>query len=340
MSTVPSTATLSPRTRLFKELCSGLDAQKRFTIARASSLWLEHLQNRKRRPIRASSAAVFRSYLRHIVSAIGEIEVVDFDNRAMREFVEVLAAKELSPKSIFEITSAVKSIIASIVDPETGEQIYTRKWNASFIDSPEIQNQRQPTVEAKELEAAIQKSDDSFGVLLAVLASSGLRIGEAIALHIEASAEHSHWNRSDSSLVIRTSVWRGREQNDVKTVAGRRVVEIAAPINDLLERFVGSRTDGYLFGNGKPPHYSALHGKLEEVLPKKGFHSARRFRTTCPEDIIRFWLGHADGSITDRYSKLAADADLRRAEVERCGLGFTLPIKKQMLSVLHIHCSL
>jgi hypothetical protein len=60
----------------------------------------------------------------------------------------------------------------------------------------------------------------------------------------------------------------------------RSVVEIAAPINDLLERCVGSRTDRYLFGNGKPPHYSASHGKLEEVLPSKGFHSFRRYRTT------------------------------------------------------------
>jgi integrase len=325
-------ARLSPGTRAFREFCNRLDSQKGMTIQQAATAWLEHLQSRKRRPIRPSSAAVFRSYLAtHIIPAIGDQEIADFDNRAMREFVEILAAKHLSAKSICEITSAVKSIIASLTDPETGEQIYTRKWNAEFIDQPEVCDQRQPTVEAKELETAIQKSGDSFGVLLAVLASSGLRIGEATALHIEASAEHSHWNRVDSSLVIRTSVWRGREQNDVKTLAGRRVVEIATPINDLLERFVGSRTDGYLFGNGKPPHYSALHEKLEEVLPSKGFHSARRFRATvlraarCPEDITRYWLGHSAGSITDHYSKLGLDAGARREWCDIVGLGFSLP---------------
>jgi len=41
-----------------------------------------------------------------------------------------------------------------------------------------------------------------------------------------------------------------------------------------------------------------------------GFHVFRRFRLTnlreaaVAEDIIRFWMGHADKSITDRYSMM------------------------------------
>jgi len=46
----------------------------------------------------------------------------------------------------------------------------------------------------------------------------------------------------------------------------------------------------------------------------------RRFRTTwlrkqrAPEDLIKFWLGHAKESVTDGYSKLADDVEFR-AEV-------------------------
>ena len=47
-----------------------------------------------------------------------------------------------------------------------------------------------------------------------------------------------------------------------------------------------------------------------------------RFRTTwqrkqrAPEDIIKFWLGHAKESVTNTYSKLADDADFRKQVAE------------------------
>jgi hypothetical protein len=46
-----------------------------------------------------------------------------------------------------------------------------------------------------------------------------------------------------------------------------------------------------------------------------------------PEDIIRFWLGHASSEVTDRYSKLSEDedAEFRRSVAASAGLGFELP---------------
>jgi len=44
---------------------------------------------------------------------------------------------------------------------------------------------------------------------------------------------------------------------------------------------------------------------LEEMGREKcGFHAFRRYRVThlrtqrVPEDLLRFWIGHADGSVT------------------------------------------
>ena len=58
----------------------------------------------------------------------------------------------------------------------------------------------------------------------------------------------------------------------------------------------------------------SLHPLLAKIgVPKAGFHAMRRFRTTwlrkqrAPEDLIKFWLGHAKGTITDAYSKLEHD---------------------------------
>jgi integrase len=71
---------------------------------------------------------------------------------------------------------------------------------------------------------------------------------------------------------------------------------------------------------------------LEELgVEKTGFHAMRRFRTTwlrkqrTPEDLIRFWLGHAKSSMTDAYSKLSDDIEYRREVAEKIGTGFTVP---------------
>jgi hypothetical protein len=45
----------------------------------------------------------------------------------------------------------------------------------------------------------------------------------------------------------------------------------------------------------------------------------------APEDLIRFWLGHAKGSITDGYSKLSDDLEFRTEVAEKVGVGFAVP---------------
>jgi hypothetical protein len=57
--------------------------------------------------------------------------------------------------------------------------------------------------------------------------------------------------------------------------------------------------------------------------PKAGAHAFRPFRTTwlrkqhTPEDLIRFWLGHANLNITDAYSKLHEDVAFRKKVAEQ-----------------------
>jgi hypothetical protein len=42
------------------------------------------------------------------------------------------------------------------------------------------------------------------------------------------------------------------------------------------------------------------------------------------EDLIRWWLGHSEGSVTDGYSKLSEDVEYRREVAENIGIGFNL----------------
>jgi hypothetical protein len=113
----------------------------------------------------------------------------------------------------------------------------------------------------------------------------------------------------------------------------------------MLKTFVGSRTSGFLFcsKNGNPLLQSnilrlSLHPLLQEAKqPKAGAHAFRRFRTTwlrkqhAPEDLIRFWLGHANRSVAGVYCKLNEDVAFRKTVAEQVGIGFELPAERSKL---------
>jgi hypothetical protein len=65
---------------------------------------------------------------------------------------------------------------------------------------------------------------------------------------------------------------------------------------------------------------------------KAGNHAFRRYsntylrnRTNCPEGLYKYWMAHADESMSDLYDKIKEDDAFRLEEAERCGIGFELP---------------
>jgi integrase len=238
---------------------------------------------------------------------------------------------KLSPKSISNYVGLMKLIVASAID-ENGEQLFPRKWNHDFMDMPVIGNQRQPTFTAETMSAIVQKASGQEQVLYALLAGSSLRIGEALGLEVR------HFSPDCRTITVEQSCWEGDLQSP-KTKNAYRQVDVCTSLANLLKQLVAMRS-GLLFinGSGKSPLQTnilrrSLHPILAELgLPKAGFHAMRRFRTTrlrkqrAPEDLIRFWLGHANQSITDGYSKLDEDAEFRREVAEKIGTGFDVPV--------------
>jgi integrase len=242
----------------------------------------------------------------------------------MREFVAQLAAKKLAPKTVLEVSNAVRQIVASVVD-QNGDELFPRKWNSDFIDAPVVEKQNQPSVTSEQIEQAIANANDADATLYVLLASSGLRIGEALALRIGRSENSSYF--FDAAVTVCTSLWRRREQ-DPKTISAFRTVELSGPASKRIAKFAKGRT-GFLFGNGLPPSESAFRDRLSNI-GIQGFHAFRRFRTTwlrknrVQEDLIRFWLGHSEGSVTDGYSKLSEDVEYRREIADKVGTGFAV----------------
>jgi hypothetical protein len=98
---------------------------------------------------------------------------------------------------------------------------------------------------------------------------------------------------------------------------------------------------GLLFhtANGTPHLYGNLADRwLTPRLAKMGlkeegmgWHSFKRFRKTwlrgqrCLEDINNFWMAHKPQTMSELYSHLNEDLQLRLDEAARVGYGFALP---------------
>jgi integrase len=163
------------------------------------------------------------------------------------------------------------------------------------------------------------------------------------------------------TIYVRRRIYKGKE-GLLKTGAAYRDVDLCDEIATYLKHFIGSRTEGFLFQSksGRPLSqrnilrdslHAILYGKevlnsqkavvkvtlgvAPEMAGKQcASHAFRRFRTThlrtanVPEDLLRFWIGHSDKSMTDRYTKMARQIEHRKHWADLAGIGFEIPERK------------
>ena len=300
-------------------------------------VYIDRLKTRNRHPIKPASVAAFESYLRnHVVPHIGTVELEPFNNGALKSFVQTLIDKKLAPKTIAEVSSFVRAIVASVLDKD-GNQVYPRTWNLDFVDAPPIQKQRQPTLTKEFLQAILRDKSVKVRdrVLLALLGATGLRIGELQALQIGADPadQNTVWDPDERMIHVRKSVWRGKLQ-DPKTAAAVRDIDLSTPVNKMLQEFAKDRQQGeFLLStkSGKPLEQSYISTYILKPLRIPGCHALRRLRVShlrevgCNESILKAWLGHSAGSdVTNKYDKTADNIAACKTWAERCGTGLDL----------------
>jgi integrase len=316
------------------------------TFKQQSERWFKEVQTRKRRPIKPRTADAWATYLSYINAQIGEVPLASVNNLAVKELIATMAAEvkkdkpRFAAKTIGNYVQVVKMVVASAVN-DKGEEIHPVKWNHDFMDLPEVKGQRTPCFAADEVSTIVSKAEGQYQVLYALLAGTGLRIEEAFALQVE--------DIQDTVVRVRYSLWK-HELYSPKTQAGVREVDIHHSLADRLHDHLGGRCGGFVFRSamGTPLARSnvlrrSLHRILGEMGREKcGFHAFRRFRVThlrkqrVPEDLLRFWIGHADESVTDGYSKVKEDVEFRKLAGEQAGLGFHMPTVEPKLPVAPI----
>ena len=294
------------------------------TFSKQAERWICAVAVRRRRPPKPATISNWRYSLdKWILPYIGDKLLLEVSNKALRELVEIMTARGLAAQSIVHHCQVVKMVVASAVNDE-GEQLYPRHWNHDFIGMPIIDpnTQYRPTVTSTEVEEILARVKERYRLLFALLAGTGLRIGEALAL------KPTDFGPDCRVLHVRRSLWNGQEQSP-KTANAIRAVDIPEELAQILRTKMPR--DGYVFAasTGKPFQTRNLMRILHGVK-KVGMHAFRRYRLTflrkngVPKDLERFWMGHAPEDVGDLYSKLKDDASFRGMWCEKVGLGFSL----------------
>jgi len=142
----------------------------------------------------------------------------------------------------------VKLVVASAQD-DNGRQLYLRNWNHEFIDLPLVRSNEQntPTLEPQEVSSILEKSAGRYRVLYALLAGTGMRIGEALAIRLEDNDKDHTTIGADCKIIhVRKSVWRGQEQAP-KTGNAVRDIDVHPSLAAMLKEFTDTRRSGWLF---------------------------------------------------------------------------------------------
>jgi integrase len=314
---------------------TGVNSKESFTthIAPATTFrsqatkWIDSLSTRRRKPVKPATIWGWQHALdKWLLPNLGDRTLSEVGNAALKELIEKMASAGLSSQTIINYTKVVKMVVASAVNAE-GEEIHPRKWNHNFIGMPILKKEEQhrPTVTETEVGEILATANKRYGLLFALLAGTGLRIGEALGLKAEDLSEDC------SVLSVQRSIWRGQEQAP-KTPSAVRVVDVPNPLAQLLREYVSGKP-GFLFAakSGRPLQQRNVLRALHATGKKVGLHAFRRFRTETlrrarvPEDLTKLWLGHSKQTVTDFYAiGLQNDETWRREWCERARLGFSL----------------
>jgi integrase len=278
---------------------------------------------------------------KHILPRFGSLPLAAVDETAVQEFVadlkratferrkpkgkdrlpqgNVVKTYKLSRKTILNIVGVVKLML--------GKKVWLT-WDLD-LGKPEDPEQRYFTEE--QLRKIIEGAEGQSRVLFALLAGTGMRIGEAAGLHI------ADLDLDNCTIYVRRGVWNGRELSP-KTKNAVREIDIDSGLAETLRQYIGRKQVGRVFEarNGSPILGNnvlkrVLHPLLKRLeIPKAGLHAFRHSRVTMlrkngtPEDLQRQWIGHSSLRTTDRYSHTNQELEYRRLAASKAGLSFSV----------------
>ena len=290
---------------------AGANSEERFnqvvlgelTFRQQAKVYLQTATTRNRKPLR-DTVSIEGAFNKWVYPAIGDLPLRLVDNLAVKPLVEKMHGSNLSPRTVNKYVEYIKQVVKSLKAPN-GEPIHKRTWDAETMDLPVVEHseQKRPSLKAKAISDLIAACTGQEQALYVLLAATGMRISEALAL------ETRHFINGGRTIKVEQQVEKDRPRivKTLKTSAGKREIDLHPDVADFLQRYAAGKT-GLLFHTAQntPRLYNNLEDrwltprlvKMELDEKGMGWHSFKRFRKTwlrghrCLEDINNFWMAH------------------------------------------------
>jgi integrase len=267
---------------------------------------------------------------KHILPRFGDFTIDMVNETSVQEFVAelrgttferyrkngtLLKTYRLSRKTVLNIVGLVKLIVGRKV------------WKTWELDLGKPRHQRQPYFTEDQFKRIIEAAPARYRVLFTLLAGTGMRIGEAVALTLD-DLDLDH-----GVIYVKRSVWRGHEQTP-KTENAVREVDIDPGLVAVLREHIGSSKRKLLFETrrGTPLSDTNIRNRILAPLlvklgiPHAGLHAFRHGRVTVlrkkgtPRDLQKQWIGHSTFRTGDRYSHTDEELEYRRVAAGNVGM--------------------
>ena len=291
-------------------------ALSKVTFADYAAEWIMSYQGRTSRGIRQETLADYRRDLGighdgqplgdGAVGFFGRMALAAIEPRDIKRYAAELAGRGLAPASVRNALAPVRALLATAFEdglirgnPSAGLRIVQR------VDDKQDGPSTKALTEG-ELRALLAEVPDEWRLFFELLAHTGLRIGEAVALT---------WGDVDFGkrrLEVRRRLYRGRFDSP-KSRYGRRTVPLEHGLSRALWRLRGSAPDTAPLFSSQDGSFLDPSNVAARVLkpaarragvPWASFHT---FRHTCATMLFRHglnakqvqtWLGHHSPAFT------------------------------------------
>ncbi len=217
---------------------------------------------------------------REVLPALGKVKVRDLRKGDIEALLQTLRNRDLAPSSIANVFQSVRIVIRVAMDRD----IITQDPSAGIKVSRKVRSPRK-AMAWRDAQARVDALDGWLKVLYGVLAYSGLRIGEALALR---------WGDIDfeNSFIHVQRSWDHKNGvfQDPKTAAGNRRIPLINDLRALLEEHLVSEgspsADRLVFGGrdlqGTPRDYANMRYQARRKWEAAGlsYRSPHEFRHT------------------------------------------------------------
>lgn len=327
---------------------SGANSKERFdrvvlgegvTFREQAKIYLQEATSRNREPIQ-DPTSIRGAINKWIDPMIGDLTLSMVDNLTVKPLVKKMVEGGLDPETVNKYVRYVKQVVKS-KRASSGEPLYPRVWNSEVLDLPVVvySKQKRPALRVEGINALIANAEsDEERYLYVLLAATGMRISEALALEVK------HFINGGRTIVVEQQVMKDRPciKKKLKTDASYREIDLHSDVYYYIGKYIMGtsglilRTQSgtpYLYGNLADDWLDQRLAKLGLYEAGMGWHSFKRFRNSwlrapaqrCQEDLRKFWLAHKPKEMGELYSALKEDLPTRLAEAERVGYGFVLP---------------